>query len=236
MNNLDKMKPMFTKNQKDITFDILEIKLGHHPIIIFYHEYNEEYYYVKARSAYDRNKNLKTPYEGEIFVPKAKSGLLNNDSYIDTTKIHHIKEEELEKYVSKEKVCDTLDLEPHIGLEIYETLIENADQILPFYSIIKVSWNDKIESFESHTEYDNEILLDKELKDYKNFNLKREKEDLANEIKNERNSKYKYHSFIRGSIWFERGEYIDKYRDELNDILQPRIDEFDKYLEESKKS
>ncbi|UWW01340.1 hypothetical protein RRG49_01355 [Mycoplasmopsis felis] len=83
-NKINKMKPFLPL--ENITFDTLEQPIHEHPVIIFYDEYTERYWYLKARSKYDRNGNVKVKYRGEIEVSrnKWKRGdiLFLKDSYI----------------------------------------------------------------------------------------------------------------------------------------------------------
>ncbi|MEI2462575.1 hypothetical protein RRG54_04345 [Mycoplasmopsis felis] len=64
------MKPFLPL--ENITFDTLEQPIHEHPVIIFYDEYTERYWYLKARSKYDRNGNVKVKYRGEIEVSRNK--------------------------------------------------------------------------------------------------------------------------------------------------------------------
>ncbi|WP_322901747.1 Mbov_0400 family ICE element protein [Mycoplasmopsis felis] len=83
-NKINKMKPFLPL--ENITFDTLEQPIHEHPVIIFYDEYTERYWYLKARSKCDRNGNVKVKYRGEIEVPRNKwkrdDILFLKDSYI----------------------------------------------------------------------------------------------------------------------------------------------------------
>ncbi|WP_322908601.1 hypothetical protein RRG37_01775 [Mycoplasmopsis felis] len=83
-NKINKMKPFLPL--ENITFDTLEQPIHEHPVIIFYDEYTERYWYLKARSKYDRNGNVKVKYRGEIEVSRNKwkrdDILFLKDSYI----------------------------------------------------------------------------------------------------------------------------------------------------------
>ncbi|WP_416321771.1 Mbov_0400 family ICE element protein [Mycoplasmopsis felis] len=83
-NKINRMKPFLPL--ENITFDTLEQPIHEHPVIIFYDEYTERYWYLKARSKYDRNGNVKVKYRGEIEVPRNKRKrddiLFLKDSYI----------------------------------------------------------------------------------------------------------------------------------------------------------
>ncbi|WP_033160893.1 Mbov_0400 family ICE element protein [[Mycoplasma] collis] len=98
--NLPKYKQIYTKNRSVVFNRSLE-QLSHRSIIIFYDDYYNEYHYIKTRSSYDKNGNKKNKYEGEIFIPAANKGLLNTDTYVDTTQIYSIKKNDLEKIVNK---------------------------------------------------------------------------------------------------------------------------------------
>ncbi|WXA51935.1 hypothetical protein RRG58_06835 [Mycoplasmopsis cynos] len=83
-NKINKIKPFLPL--ENITFDTLEQPIHEHPVIIFYDEYTERYWYLKARSKYDRNGNVKVKYRGEIEVSRNKwkrdDILFLKDSYI----------------------------------------------------------------------------------------------------------------------------------------------------------
>ncbi|WP_391591764.1 hypothetical protein MCAV_07370 [[Mycoplasma] cavipharyngis] len=162
--NIEKMKPIFTKNKTDITFNELGQKLGHHPIIILYLEREDEYCYLKIRSARDDDGRFKKPNFNDVFLPANPNakGILKNDSYVDPTKIYHIKRSELEKYVDPNNSHSIGSIDPIKGLDIYYEVLHNLNQKPPFCSIMKVSYDQNLNKFISKTEYAHEELLNHE--------------------------------------------------------------------------
>ncbi|WP_391592066.1 hypothetical protein MCAV_02310 [[Mycoplasma] cavipharyngis] len=174
-----KLKTIFTNRKAEITFNELGKSLDHHPIIIYYSEVKQEYYYLKIRSARDDAGNLKKIKNKEIFVPKNSNEkqLLYKDSYVDTTKIFKIKKEELDQNVDLEEVCYIEKIDPVYGLLIYDTLIENLKQQPPLCSLITVSFNQNIDKFTSKTEYTHRDLVDSEYNE-----LKKEEKPIYDEV------------------------------------------------------
>ncbi|WP_033161553.1 Mbov_0400 family ICE element protein [[Mycoplasma] collis] len=139
--NLPKYKPIYTDGKKSIIFDRNLNPLKHRPIIIFYDDYYDEYFYIKARSAYDANGNKKEKYQGEIFIPAANKGLLTKDSYVDTTQIFSIKRIDLEKIVDKNShiFLTTNHFTKNQIREISKSLISNLlDYEPPLVSFVEV--------------------------------------------------------------------------------------------------
>ncbi|WP_391591887.1 hypothetical protein MCAV_00430 [[Mycoplasma] cavipharyngis] len=159
-----KLKAVFPKKRTVITFNELGKGLGHHPIIVYYSEAEDEYYYLKIRSARDNDGNLKKIKNKEIFVPKNSNDkqLLYNDSYIDTTKIFRIKKPELISIIDSKKIYHIERIDPVYAILIYETLGRNLDQEPPFCSLMKVSFDQNIKEFTSETEYTHRKLIDSE--------------------------------------------------------------------------
>ncbi|WP_391591587.1 hypothetical protein MCAV_05350 [[Mycoplasma] cavipharyngis] len=162
--NIEKMKPIFTKNKTDITFSEFGENLGFHPIIIFYSQGDDEYYYLKIRSAKHDDGRFKKPNFNDVFLPANPNakGILKKDSYVDPTKIYHIKRSELDQYVKEDDICGINQIDPIKGLDIYSEVLHNLDQEPPFCSIMKVSYDQNLNKFISKTEYAHEKLLNHE--------------------------------------------------------------------------
>ncbi|WP_391592070.1 hypothetical protein MCAV_02400 [[Mycoplasma] cavipharyngis] len=162
--NIEKMKPIVPQNKTDITFGELGENLGFHPIIIFYSEGDEEYYYLKISNAVDKNRNLKEPKFNDVFIPANPNakGLLKKDSYVDPTKIYRIKESELDQYVKEDDICGINQIDPIKALSIYDELLYNLTKDDPFCSIMEVSYDQNLKKFTSKTEYVHPDLLDDE--------------------------------------------------------------------------
>ncbi|WP_391592073.1 hypothetical protein MCAV_02450 [[Mycoplasma] cavipharyngis] len=178
--NIEKMKPIFTKNKTDITFSEFGENLGFHPIIIFYSQGDDEYYYLKIRSARHRDGRFKEPNFNDVFLPANPNakGILKKDSYVDPTKIYHIKRSELDQYVKEDDICGINQIDPIKGLDIYYEVLRNLNQEPPFCSIMKVSFDQNLNKFISKTEYAHEELLNHEWR-----LLQKEIEEESSEIK-----------------------------------------------------
>ncbi|VEU59598.1 Mbov_0400 family ICE element protein [Mesomycoplasma neurolyticum] len=230
--NLPKMKPMFTKNTKyEITFDRFEGPIKHRPIVIFRDEYAEitedgkiieKYYYIKTRSAHDRHGNRKKANKGEIFLEKAEIGLLTKDSYVDTTQIYSIKEEELSNIVDKKNVifADTYDLTKYQIDKIYRSVLKNLTQEPPYVSLMDVKLNNKTNAFVGELKYSHKDFLYQE---YSKSSRKDKEEFKDNILKNK--------NLIEETL-IELRNLKNGVREEFSDILWEWED--DKKFEQEK--
>ncbi|WP_391592036.1 hypothetical protein MCAV_01990 [[Mycoplasma] cavipharyngis] len=163
--NLDlDLKTIFTNRKAEITFNELGKNLKHHPIIIYYSEVKQEYYYLKIRSARDDAGNLKKIKNKEIFVPKNsnENKFLDQDYYVYTTKIFNIKQEEFNRFMNWKEIYNIEEIDPVYGLLIYDILDENLEQKPPLCSLITVNFDQDLNKFISRTEYAHRELLDYE--------------------------------------------------------------------------
>ncbi|WP_025755709.1 Mbov_0400 family ICE element protein [Mycoplasmopsis cricetuli] len=143
---LPKFKPIYTNPNKSVVFDRNLNQLKHRLIIIFHDDFSGEYFYIKARSTYEDGIKKK-PYQGEIFVPAANKGLLTKDSYVDTTQIFSIKEEELEQLVGQNKMFLTTnhftrEQITEISISLINNLLRSEE---PLVSWIEVKLDDNNE-------------------------------------------------------------------------------------------
>ncbi|WP_025755711.1 Mbov_0400 family ICE element protein [Mycoplasmopsis cricetuli] len=163
---LPKFKPIYTNPDKSVVFQRNLDQLQHKPIIIFHDDFNDKYYYIKARSAYDGNGFKKKPYQGEIFVPTANKGLLTKDSYVYTTQIFSIKRIDLEKIVNKDShtFLTTRNFSKNQIREISQSLMNNLRKDMPFVSWIEVKLDDNNKPISTlkycHESYVREITKD----------------------------------------------------------------------------
>ncbi|WP_391592110.1 hypothetical protein MCAV_02890 [[Mycoplasma] cavipharyngis] len=166
MKNNDKLKPnRIKKENNNVTFTELQEPLDHCPLIVSSNNLTKEYYYLKIRPARDENNVLKIPIHREILIPKKPKvikGLFFQDTYVNTNKIYHIKKSEINKYFDKNKIYKMKFFDRLCGILIYDTLLNNLEQELPFCSITKVSYNQDQQKFESINEYCHKILINYE--------------------------------------------------------------------------
>lgn len=92
-------------NKLTLTSNVLQKPFGKHPIILFKDE-NNDFFYLKCRTATFTNKNneiiIKKSYPGEILVNKNQNHqLFWNDTYVDTTHLYRINENEFFYLVNK---------------------------------------------------------------------------------------------------------------------------------------
>ncbi|MGZ9428420.1 Mbov_0400 family ICE element protein [Mycoplasma sp. 1012] len=188
-NHIDTMKPFFP--EESITFDRLEDDFHKHPVIIFYNEWEEIYYYLKCRSSI-KHKNFRHELNGEYLIKKANNGLLNHDSFIDTAQIYKIFEKDLFKVFDKNNLLylDTKFLDLDDIKNIYFMLWDNLKQNPPYVSLSEISIkNDQITA---KTLYCHKDFLTRDLNHFKNSNNSEEsileKEKLVVDIINNRNT------------------------------------------------
>ncbi|WP_025755710.1 Mbov_0400 family ICE element protein [Mycoplasmopsis cricetuli] len=229
---IDKMKPFFTNDKNNsIIFDRFENQIPYSPIILFYDDYEEMYYYIKYRSAIDRKENLKEPINNEVFVSKSKKGLLTKDSYVDTSQIFRIPAKDLDDLLDKKDrlYLETEFLNKKDIVNIYESLLDNLKQEPPKVTVSTV-WIEE-EKINSYVEYSHEELLDEEFIKFQNKNknnnekIKKAK-NLIEEIKTIRNKTHKIalrNLFLE--VEFASGEFnLDNWDEEdeqeLKKIMQ----------------
>ncbi|WP_391592067.1 hypothetical protein MCAV_02320 [[Mycoplasma] cavipharyngis] len=163
--NLDlKLKTIIPDKKAEVTFSELEKNLENRPFVVYFPDDNYDYRYLKMRSARDNDGNLKKIKNKEIFVPKNSNEdqFLDQDYYIDTTKIFNIKQEEFDRFMNWKEIYNIEEIDPVYGSWIYCTLIKNLRQKPPLCSLITVNFDQDLNKFISRTEYAHRELLDYE--------------------------------------------------------------------------
>ena len=165
-------KPILPKElELSLTSNVLEQNVGNHPIILFVDEL-QNIWYLKCRSAINKRNNLiKKQLIGEILIHKNKKNnqLFFNNTYVDTTHLYKIKEEDFDyiinKYNNKFIVAENLDND-NIH-KIYQNVISNFNRKPPYINIIDVKVNQNNDEIKFHTLYANQNTLDSEINLFK---------------------------------------------------------------------
>lgn len=173
---------------KTLTSNVLEQNIDDHIIVLFDDELRNVWY-LKCRSAINSQTNLiRKQLIGEILIHKNKNNnqLFWNDTYVDTTHLYKIKEEDFDyiinKYSNKFIVAESLD-NNNID-KIYQNLISNLNNkppyIKPYINIIDVNVDKNNDHISFYTEYANQTTIDSEINLFK-FRNKNDK-DYQNKL------------------------------------------------------
>ncbi|MGY6172632.1 Mbov_0400 family ICE element protein [Candidatus Mycoplasma pogonae] len=174
---IDNFKPQMTKkiSEQPLVFSRFLLPLDDHPIIVFYSEGDECYYYVKGRSVHNYYEDpntgkkikgkMREPFKGEMIIkPNNKAGLLfKRDTYVDTTQLFRIHEDDLWKITDHSKISklEELKLPLEDSLKILNEIQNNADQVPPLINLIQVKVNNNGNVLKQII-YGNKELLDYE--------------------------------------------------------------------------
>lgn len=147
--------------EESIVFDLAGNPLIHsHPIIVFYDQDEDEYWYVGARSAFDNKGNERVPFKEEIKIKASKEGLFKKDSLIDTSKIYRINRqlfhslniENINLYHLTKEISDK-DIR-----KILRSICNNA--YVGEISIAEIFWDDKNKELSQNLEYCGQEVID----------------------------------------------------------------------------
>lgn len=187
--NVKFFKPILPKKQElSLTANVLEQSINNHPIILFVDEFND-LWYLKCRSANLRHSNqLKRPFKGEILIHKNKNNnqLFWNDTYVDTSHIFKINNNDFD-YLTSKYSNDFIyadDLSDDNIDRIYDNIIANIIEVPPNINMIKVNVDKNNDDISFYTEYANQTTFDLEFNNYmKNYGNTPEYASTTNHVK-----------------------------------------------------
>ncbi len=161
---LELWKPLTTKESINslVTYNVfcLQDKTPCIPVIIFYDDNSNSYYYLKTRSATqidkeNKNVNIVNKYPSEVLItgddPAYKpNGIFIRDLYIDCAQIFKINKEYFESLVNKEELFDdNKSLDKYYIKNIKSKIKELLFTQPTYLSIIEVKYNNKTTTVES---------------------------------------------------------------------------------------
>lgn len=151
---------------KTLASNVLEQNIDDHIIVLFDDELRNVWYLKYSSKPYSKNNN-------QLFF---------NNTYVDTTHLYKIKEEDFDyiinKYSNKFIVAESLDND-NID-KIYQNVISNFNNEPPYINIIDVNVNQNNDEINFHTLYANQNTLDSEINFFK-FRNKTDK-DYQNKL------------------------------------------------------
>ncbi|ASD29221.1 hypothetical protein CEG41_00690 [Ureaplasma parvum] len=156
--------------EKSIVFDLVGKQIESHPVIVFYDDTKNEYWYLGARSSYFFDKNTekwekKKPFEGEFEIKASESkGLFTKDTYVDTTKIYKIDKDLFHSL--NIRATSFYNLTQAIGVGEARAILSCIHSSLTFddVGIINVFLNKQTNKLDSKLEYCSEMVVDEVIK------------------------------------------------------------------------
>lgn len=142
--------------ENPVVFDELCSKYGNdksfRPLVIFYDEKTDNYYFLKVRAAFISDNSVNPPkvyqkeqLKGEVLVPCSteKNGLFSKDSYVDCSQIFIMKKNELESLVdfNSDEFKKTKKLSDKYICEILNSIKNCLYEKPPYFSILKIFIN-----------------------------------------------------------------------------------------------
>lgn len=182
---------------KLLTFDTLGQNIPSDPVIVIHNIDGLELFYVKSRSAREKNGKWKRVTEGEILIRKSKNpnALFKNDFYLDCSQLFRIHKLDYDNLIENNKslkFADTTQLSYKDVLRIFEKIKKLAAKIPPYIALSDISYDKNTNTIKSDLLYASNKHLDKDLnnsfKNNKFSNLEIEAlTNLAQDSKNNKN-------------------------------------------------
>ncbi|MBN3534662.1 Mbov_0400 family ICE element protein [Mycoplasma procyoni] len=188
------MTPIQDKSayKNSLTFSVYQNQFKSRPVVIFYDEIWDCYYYFKSRSVEPERVKL----ENEVFIPKSgeKNALFSKDSWLNTELIYKMDRETFDKYIDDVQYLNSLPISDDEIKSIYFKIIENIKENPPRVALIEVFENEKEELYATTLYSHKDILKREEWKNSDDNYLinkewvgKKEKKIFVNEILKNRN-------------------------------------------------
>ncbi|MBG0730751.1 Mbov_0400 family ICE element protein [Mycoplasma sp. 'Moose RK'] len=204
---IEKFTP--TSFNDSLIFSSLEEPVDAHPVVVFYDSNTDLYYYVKARSKYKKNGEIRKKLKGEIEIPKVNKPktLFRKDSYLDCSQIFYIDKDDLEKFLKKNqtKIWDTQELDYYYVNKIFNTINSFLNQRPPFVVLTQVDYDEKIQKATSKVLYASDWHLKK---DYNNSSKSPEIKFKKEGLQKERDSQNL--NLLRNNLSLAKKEYEEE--------------------------
>lgn len=182
---------------KSITFDTLGQDIKSHPVIVIHDMDGLELFYIKSRTAREKNGKLKKAKEGEILIKKSNNpnALFKNDSYLDCSQLFRIQELDYDNLIYNNKnlqFTDTTQLSYEDVLRIFEKIEKLTAKVPPHIALSDVKYDKNTNAIKSDLLYASDSHLDKDLENFLNNNKLSDSEvqvwtRLTQKLKNNKN-------------------------------------------------